>query len=197
MKTISISGSARQGVGKRDAKQLRYEGRVPAVLYGGKEQVHFSVVEADLKDLVYTPNALFVELDIDGRKFRAFMQDIQFHPVTETINHVDFMELFDNKPVVMQIPVKFVGTSEGVKAGGKLIQKLRKLQVRALPADHQDAIEVNIESLEVGKSIRVSDLSFDKLTILNAKTDTIASVVSSRTMLQGTAEGEAAAPAAK
>jgi large subunit ribosomal protein L25 len=108
MKSISISGSARQNVGKRDAKELRYEGKVPCVLYGGKEQVHFSVFEADLKHLVYTPEVYFVDLTVDGKKYRATMQDIQFHPLTDLINHIDFLEIDENKQVTMLLKQKYL-----------------------------------------------------------------------------------------
>jgi len=189
MKTISISGSARKNVGKRDAKELRYEGKVPCVLYGGTSQTHFAVLEADLKGLVYSPEVFFVDLTIDGKATKAIMQDIQFHPVTDVINHVDFLELNDNKEVKMNIPIKLTGTSPGVKAGGKLVQKLRKLKVKALPKNFTDNIELSIETLEVGKNLRVSDIAASNLTILNAKSDTIVSVVSSRALK----EAEAAA----
>jgi large subunit ribosomal protein L25 len=153
MKTIAISGSPRENVGKRDAKELRYEGKVPAVLYGGKEQQHFAVVIADLRDVIYTPDVNFVE-------------------------------------IVMEIPVKLTGTSPGVKMGGKLIQKLRKLRVKALPADMPQNVEVSIEKLEVGSLVRVRDLKGDKYVITNTPEDTIVSVAMSRALKQ--AETEAA-----
>ncbi len=187
MKTISISGSARQNVGKRDAKELRYEGKVPCVLYGGKSQVHFSVFEADLKNLVYTPAVYFINLDIEGKKYQAIMQDIQFHPLTDLINHVDFLELFEDKPVTMLVPVKFSGYSPGVKLGGKLIHKIKKLKVKGLPKDMTDSIEVNIDTLEIGKSIRVSEITVPNLQILDAKANTIVSVETSRALREAAA----------
>ncbi len=187
MKTISISGSARQNVGKRDAKELRYEGKVPCVLYGGKEQVHFSVFEADLKHLVYTPEVYFVDLDVDGKKYRALMQDIQFHPLTDLINHIDFLELHEDKPVTMTLPVRFSGYSPGVKMGGKLVHKIKKLKVRGLPKDMVDNITISIDNLELGKMIRVSDVSVDKLTILDAKANSIVSVETSRALREAAA----------
>ena len=190
MKSIAISGSPRENVGKRDAKELRYDGKVPAVLYGGPTQTHFSVSAADLKPVVYTPDVHFIELEVAGVKSQAVIQDIQFHPLTEKIIHVDFLALDPNKPIAIEIPVKLTGTSPGVKVGGKLVQKLRKLRIKALPKDHLDAIEVSIESLEVGKSVKVSDIKLDGLTITNAKEDTIVSVTTSRALRQ--AEQEAA-----
>jgi large subunit ribosomal protein L25 len=190
MKTIAISGSRRENVGKRDAKELRYEGKVPAVLYGGKEQLHFSVNATDLKPLVYTPDVHFVDLDIAGTKVQAITQELQFHPLTEKILHVDFLQLNDKKELVMEIPVKLTGTSPGVKVGGKLIQKLRKLRVKALPKDMPQYVEVSLEELEVGKSVRVGELGFPGFTITNNPDDTIVSVGMSRALKQ--AEQEAA-----
>ena len=190
MKSIAISGSRRENVGKRDAKELRYEGKVPAVLYGGADQIHFAVSAADLKGLVYTPDVHFVDIDVEGTKAQAILQDIQFHPLTEQILHVDFLRLNDTKPFVMEIPVKLTGTSPGVKMGGKLIQKLRKLRVKAFPKDMPQYVEVPMESLELGKSVRVEELNFPNFQITNNADDTIVSVVMSRALKQ--AEQEAA-----
>ncbi len=191
MKSIAISGSPRENVGKRDAKELRYQALVPAVLYGGATQTHFSVSAADLKPVVYTPVVHFIDLDIAGVKSQAIIKDLQFHPLTEQIIHVDFLLLDQKKPVAIAIPVRLTGTSPGVKTGGKLVQKLRKLNIKALPKDHLDFIDVSIAELEVGKSVKVSEISFPNLTILNSKEDTIVSVTTSRALRQ--AEQEAAA----
>ncbi len=190
MKTIAISGSPRENVGKRDAKELRYEGKVPAVLYGGKEQQHFAVVIADLRDVIYTPEVNFVEIDVNGAKTKAIVKDTQFHPLTDVLLHIDFLQLFDDKEIVMEIPVKLTGTSPGVKMGGKLIQKLRKLRVKALPANMPQNVEVSLEKLEVGSLFRVRDLKGDKYVITNTPEDTIVSVAMSRALKQ--AETEAA-----
>ena len=147
MKSIAISGSVRQNVGKRDAKELRYEGKIPAVLYGGKEQTHLAVSAADLKSVLYTADVVFVELDVDGKKTRAIVQDAQFHPLTDLVTHVDFLELFDDKQVSVNIAIKLTGDSPGVKIGGKLVQKLRSLRVKALPNDLPQEILVPMESL--------------------------------------------------
>lgn len=190
MKSIAISGSPRENVGKRDAKELRYEGKVPAVLYGGPTQTHFAVSAADLKPVVYTPDVHFIDIEVAGVKSQAVIQDIQFHPLTEKILHVDFLALDPNKPIAIEIPVKLTGTSPGVKMGGKLVQKLRKLRVKGLPKDHLDNVEVSIESLEVGKSVRVGEIKLPNLVITNAAEDTIVSVTTSRALRQ--AEQEAA-----
>jgi large subunit ribosomal protein L25 len=188
MKSFAISGSRRENVGKRDAKELRYEGKVPAVLYGGDNQIHFAVSAADLKGLVYTPDVHFVDIDVEGTKAQAVLQDIQFHPLTEQILHVDFLRVNESKPFVMEIPVKLTGTSPGVKMGGKLIQKLRKLRVKAFPKDMPQYVEVGMEVLELGKSVRVGDLSFDKFQVTNNADDTIVSVVMSRALKQAEQE---------
>lgn len=184
MKSIAISGSQRENVGKRDAKELRYQGLVPAVLYGGATQTHFAVSAADLKPAVYTPEVHFIDLEIAGKKAQAIIQDIQFHPLTEQILHVDFLQLDENKPVTIEIPIRLTGTSPGVKMGGKLVQKLRKLRVKALPKDHLDNIEVSIEGLEVGRSVRVGEVKASNLTITNAPEDTILSITTSRALRQ-------------
>ncbi|MEO6524815.1 MAG: 50S ribosomal protein L25/general stress protein Ctc [Mucilaginibacter sp.] len=188
MKSITISGSVRQNVGKRDAKELRYQGLVPAVLYGGATQTHFAVSVADLKPVVYTPVVHFIDIDVAGTKTQAIIKDIQFHPLTDEIIHVDFLALDAAKPVTIEIPVRLTGTSPGVKVGGKLVQKLRKLRIKALPKDHIDNIDVSIETLEVGKSVRVSDLKLEKLIITNAIEDTIVSVTTSRALRQAEQE---------
>jgi len=190
MKTIAISGSLRGNVGKRDAKELRYEGKVPAVLYGGEGQKHFAVEASDLRALIYSADVSFVDIQIDGTSAQAIIQDAQFHPLTEQVIHVDFLQLHADKPLVMQIPVKLTGTSPGVKMGGKLVQKLRKLRVKALPSEMPQYVEVSIEPLEVGKSVRVRDLKFEGFDITNTPEDTIVSVTTSRALRQ--AEQEAA-----
>lgn len=197
MKSIAISGSARQNVGKRESKELRYEGKVPAVLYGGKEQTHFSVSAADLKPVLYTPEVIFVELEIDGKKAKAIVQEAQFHPLTDLVTHVDFLELFDDKEVSVNIPVALVGTSPGVKMGGKLVQKLRKLRVKALPNNLPQEIEIPMEGLEVGKSYRVRQVSLENATVLNNSDDTIVSVVMSRALRQAEQEAAKAAKGGK
>ena len=184
MKTIAISGSPRENVGKRDAKELRYEGKVPAVLYGGKEQAHFAVVTTELKDAIYTPEANFVEITLGNEKIKAIIKELQFHPLTDLLLHVDFLQLFDDKEILMEIPIKLTGTSPGVKMGGKLVQKLRKLRVRAFPKDMPQAVEVSISKLEVGNLFRVRDLQAGNYTVTNTPEYTIVSVGMSRALKQ-------------
>ncbi|WP_162425657.1 50S ribosomal protein L25/general stress protein Ctc [Pontibacter pudoricolor] len=159
MKTLEIIGFKRANLGKSQTKELRNESYVPGVLYGGAEQVHFYAPAILFRDLVYSPEVYEVDLNIEGTHYRAVMQDVQFHPVNEMLLHVDFLELQEDKPVKMEIPVKMVGTSPGVIVGGKLVTKLRKLKVKALPANLPDYIEVDISDLELGKSIKVSKIN--------------------------------------
>lgn len=196
MKSVSISGSPRANVGKKDAKALRVAKQVPCVLYGGKEQVHFAADEAAFKNLIYTPSVHTVDLDIAGKKFSAILQEAQFHKVKDNLLHVDFLEIVPGKPVTMNIPVKTTGTSPGVRAGGKLVKKLKTLKVKGLVEKMPDAIELAIDALEIGQGIRVADVKLDGLTLLNAPNITIVSVQVTRAV--AAAEGAAnAAPAKK
>ena len=188
MKTIAISGSPRENVGKRDAKELRYEGKVPAVLYGGKEQAHFAVVITELKEAIYTPEANFIEITLGTQKIKAIIKELQFHPLTDLLLHVDFLQLFYDKEILMEIPVKLNGTSPGVKMGGKMVQKLRKLRVKAFPKDMPQAVEVSIAKLEVGNLFRVRDLAKGNYAVTNTPEDTIVSVGMSRALKQAEQE---------
>jgi large subunit ribosomal protein L25 len=183
MKNLEIIGFKRANLGKAASKQMRREAVVPCVLYGGKsEQVFFSVPMIMFKNLVYTDKVHQVSLNIEGKIFQAVLQDIQFHPVNEIILHADFLLLDENTPVKMEIPVKIVGASIGVQKGGKLLVKVKRLKVSALPKDMPDSIEVNVSSLDIGKSIKVGDLSSQKYTITNSPLVTIASIVTTRAL---------------
>jgi large subunit ribosomal protein L25 len=195
MKSIEIIGFKRANLGKVEAKQLRLDSNVPCVLYGGKEQVHFHTPAFLLRDLVYTGDVHTVDLTVDGKKYSCVMQDIQFHPVNDMIIHVDFLELIDSKEVKIEIPVKLTGTAVGVIKGGKLVPKLKKLTVKALPANLPDFIPVDVSHLEVGKSVKVSDVKADKYTVLNAKAIPLATVVSTRELKQAESTDAKAAPA--
>ena len=184
MKSIAIKSSARTVLGKKQATLLRRSGIVPCVLYGGKEVIHFSAPEMEFKKLVYTPEVYTVDLNVDGKEYKAVMKDIDFHPVTDRIVHIDFMELDAAKPVVMQIPIKLVGTSQGAREGGLQVNKLRKLKVKALPAHLPDRIEVNIEKMGVGKAIRIGDVSIPNIEILDAPNNIITAVKMARTVVE-------------
>ena len=197
MKSVSISGSPRANVGKTDATALRNAKRVPCVLYGGKEQVHFSVLEADFKDLIYTPSVNTVDLDVDGKKFKAILQEAQFHTVKDNLLHVDFLEIIAGKPVTMSIPVKTTGTSPGVRNGGKLNKKLKTLRVKGLVEKMPGTIDIAIDKLEIGDGVRVGDLKIDGLTFLNAENVTVVNVQVTRVVVEEPkAVAAAATPAA-
>ncbi len=176
MQKIELSGSIRESIGKKATKELRSEGKVPGVLYGGKEVKHFVIEEKQLNALVYTPNVYIINLDVDGEKVDAILKDIQYHPVTDRILHVDFLQIFEDKPVVIAIPVKLEGFAEGVRAGGRLSLEQRKLRVKGLPANLPDTLNVKIDHLKLGQSIQVGALSFDNLELLNAKNSVVAAV---------------------
>ena len=189
MKTVEIIGFKRANLGKKESKDLRLEGNAPCVLYGGKEQIHFYAPMILFRDLVYTPDAHMVDLNIEGTEYKCILQDIQFHPVSETILHADFLQLFEKKAVKMDIPVKYEGTAPGVIAGGRLISKLRKITVKALPANMPDYITLDISKLGLGKSVKVADITPENYEILNNPAISIATVEIPRA-LRGKTAGE-------
>ena len=176
METIEIIGYKRANLGKQNSKKLREEGNVPCVVYGGKEQIHFHSPMILFRDLVYTPGANFVKLNIEGVEKDAILQDIQFHPVSETILHADFLELQDDKKVKMEIPVKIIGNSPGVQQGGKILMRIRKLSLMAYPKNMPSFVEVDISELHLGKSIKVEELLNDQYDILNSPLVSVVSV---------------------
>jgi large subunit ribosomal protein L25 len=176
MKTLEIIGYKRANLGKKASNDLRLDGYAPCVLYGGKDQVHFYTPMILFKELLYTPNVYQVALNIEGAEYKAVLQDAQFHPVNEVILHVDFLELQDDKPVKMEVPIQFTGVAPGVQKGGKLVSKLRKLAIKALPNDIPDYITVDISNLELGKSIKTGEITSDNYTILSNPNTPIATV---------------------
>ena len=176
METIEIIGYKRANLGKQNSKKLREEGNVPCVVYGGKEQIHFHSPMILFRDLVYTPGANFVKLNIEGVEKDAILQDIQFHPVSEIILHADFLELQDDKKVKMEIPVKIIGNSPGVQQGGKILMRIRKLSLMAYPKNMPSFVEVDISELQLGKSIKVEELLNDQYDILNSPLVSVVSV---------------------
>ncbi|NQW27928.1 MAG: 50S ribosomal protein L25/general stress protein Ctc [Flammeovirgaceae bacterium] len=189
MKTVEIIGYYRANLGKTESKRLRGESFVPCVMYGGKEQIHFSSPMILFRDLVYTPEACFVELNIEGDIKKAILQDIQFHPVSEVILHADFLELFDEKMVKMSIPIRTVGVAPGVQTGGKLVMKMPKINISALPANMPDFIEVDISALELGKTFKVGQLQAKNYDILTSPLVSICSIEVPRAM-RGKGVGE-------
>lgn len=190
MKTVEIIGFKRANLGKKESKDLRAAGNVPCVIYGGKSQVHFHAPMILFRDLVYTPEARFVNLNVEGQLFKAILQDIQFHPVNEMILHADFFELNEKSPVKLDIPVKYKGVAPGVQKGGKLVTKMPKLSVKALPADMPDFIEVDVSNLDLGKTVKVGELREANYTILNNPMVSIASVEVPRALKGKGADGE-------
>ena len=181
MKSITIKGSKRESVGKVATKALRNAGKVPCVLYGGEQVLHFSADELSFKKLVYTPNVYTAKIELEsGETFDAILQDIQFHPVTDRIIHVDFYQLFEGKKVTMTIPVKLSGASKGVLNGGRLLFTNRKLRVRALPKDFPDFINVDITPLKIGDNVSISDILDEKLEFLHPENMAVVRVAMAR-----------------
>lgn len=176
MQVFDLKGEVRTDVGKKATKALRVDEKVPCVLYGGESNVHFAVSERDLRKLIYTPNVYLVKLELDGKVYDAVMREIQFHPVTDKVLHIDFYETFEEKAVVIEVPVKTTGFAVGVQAGGKLALISRKLKVKALMKDMPDEIVIDVTSLGVGKAIKVQDIQRDGIEIMNAKSVVVAQV---------------------
>ena len=183
MKTLAISAKTRNGTGKTDSKALRNQGNVPCVLYGGEKQVCFYAHENDFRSLVYTPDVFIVELDIEGEKYRVIMQDLQFHPVTDKLLHLDFLQIFDDKEITMTIPVHLKGMAIGIRNGGVLSFRRRKIITRAIPGNLPDYIEINIEDLDIGQSIFIKDLRVDKYSFLAADNAVVVGVRTARELI--------------
>ena len=181
MKSITINGSQREIVGKKATKALRNAGQVPCVLYGGDKPVHFSANEIAFSKLVYTPNAHTVAIALNnGEKLNAILQDIQFHPVTDRILHIDFYQIFDDKEVMMEIPVQYIGASLGVKDGGVLLKNQRKLRIKAIPGNLPDFIEADITPLNIGNKLYVTDFENDAYTIMHPDNTVVCQVRTAR-----------------
>ena len=196
MKSITIKGSERESVGKVATKALRNAGLVPCVLYGGNQAVHFSAEVMAFKNLVYTPNAHTVEIELgNGKSFNAILQDIQVHPVSDKILHIDFFQLFDDKEITMEVPVKIVGTSQGVLAGGVLRLNTRKLKVKALPKNLPDFIEADITPLEMGNKLYVTKLVNENYKLIHPDNTVVAQVRISRAAMKAAQEAAKAAKA--
>jgi large subunit ribosomal protein L25 len=196
MKSVSISGSPRANVGKKDATALRNEKKVPCVLYGGKEQIHFSAPETEFKSLLYTPDVNTVNIDIAGKKYNAIVQEAQYHALNDSLLHVDFLEIVPGRAVVMNIPVRTTGTSPGVRNGGKLNKKLKTLKIKGPVEKMLDAVVIPIDKMEIGDSVRVGDLKYDGLTLLNAANVTVVSVQITRVVEEAAPVAAAATTAA-
>lgn len=198
METISIQAEERTALGPKASRKLRRDGLVPCVLYGAGETVHFTAPTRAFKNLIYTPNFNTVEVEVAGKKHKAVLKETQFHPVTDSILHIDFLALVDDKKVTVNLPLRFVGQSKGVKEGGKLMPALRSLTVKAFPKDLRGEIEIDITNIELGKSVKVKEIVLENMEIMNNPQIPIASVEIPRALKSAEAEADttAAAPAA-
>lgn len=194
MKSIEIKAVSRDQFGKKSSNSLRADHNVPCVMYREKENLHFYAHENAFRGLVYTPDVFLVNLIVDGKNYKAVMKDLQFHPVTDRLQHIDFMQVTEGKPVVMDIPLQITGESSGVKAGGKLRVKRRTLKVKGLVEDLPEHLSIDITNVGIGQSVKIGDLSYDKLEIIDNKRAMIVSVDVSRVSIK---DEEAAAPGAE
>ena len=188
MRIVSLSGSLRENVGKKNAKALRREDKVPCVMYGKGMQYLFAVLQTEFERILFNPEPCFVEIDLGGEKHRAMLKDIDFHPVTEIVYHCDFYELSDDKPIVMSIPVHTTGTSVGVMKGGKLAYKQKRLNVKALPANMPSEILIDITNLDIAQRCKVQDVATDNYEILNPKSSEVVVIASTRAAATGANE---------
>ncbi len=202
MKTIEIKAVPREHFGKKSTNSLRAEGNVPCVMYRKDENLHFYAPEKAFRGLVYTPDVFLVNLVVDGNSYNAVMKDLQFHPVSDRLLHIDFMQVSTDSPIILDIPLKVTGESSGVKAGGKLRVKRRSLKVKGLTKDLPDHLTIDITGLGIGQSIKIGDLVYEKLEIIDNKRAMVVSVDVSRISLKEEeaapgAEAAAEAPAAE
>jgi len=197
MKTIEINGTFRKELGKKSSKELRKANNVPCVIYGGKENLHFYTHENNFKNLIYTPDAHLVNLKIEGKEYDAVLKEIQFHPVSDKIIHVDFIEVAKDKPVTIGIPIRVLGDSVGIKAGGKLRIRRRSLLVKGFANDLPEFLPIDITELQIHQSVKVGDLSFDKIELLDPKKLMVLAVATSRVAQKTPEELEAETAAAE
>jgi len=183
MKTVSMSGSPRANVGKKDAKALRNAGLVPCVIYGGKEQVHFSTPETSFKQIVFTPDVCFIEVELNGKKYLTILQDIQYHKVKDSILHADLFELHDDRPITLPVPVVYQGSSPGVLKGGKLTKNVRKIKVNALPKNMPETLTIDLSTLEIGDMVKVNTIEAKNFTIVDHPSTTICMVKTTRNVV--------------
>ena len=194
MKTITIEGQLRTEHGKAATRQLRSQELVPGVIYGGAQEINFSAPAKAFKPLVYTPNFQLAEVTVDGKTYRCILKDLQFDKVTDELQHVDLLELVEDKKIIATIPLKFTGTAAGVRAGGRLVPKMKSLKVKTYPKYLREQIEVPVDSMEIGGNLRVEDVKVENYEIMNSPRIPIVSVVTTRALRQEEA-ASASAPA--
>ena len=180
MESIALKAFSRKETGKKSSKAIRVQENIPCVLYGGKENINFFAAESDFQHLIFTPHVFIANIDIDGNNHHAIIKELQFHPATDKLLHADFYEISDNKPITADIPVKLIGSSQGVREGGKLSVDKRKLKVKGLSKDIPAEIEINITELGIGKSIRAGEIQAEKFEIVLPKETPIVSVRTTR-----------------
>jgi large subunit ribosomal protein L25 len=184
MKTITIEGQLRTESGKKATRQLRSQQLVPAVIYGGETEVNFSAPAAAFKGIVYTSEFMFADIKVDGKSYKCILKDLQFHKVSDALVHLDFLELVDNKAVIATLPLKYTGTPVGVKAGGKLVLKIKSVKIKTLPKFLRENIEVDISNLELNENIRIENIVAENMEIMNSPRIPIASVTMTRQLKQ-------------
>lgn len=189
MKTFELAGTLRADLGKKASKAIRGQEAIPAVLYGGNEVVHFAVTQEAVRNLIYSPEIFAIDLTIDGKAVKAVLKDIQFHPVTDKILHLDFLQVDGTKPVVIEVPVVLTGHAEGVKAGGKLSLEMRKLKVKAVYTEIPEKLFIDVTTLGLGKTIQVGALNFEGLELMNAKNAVVCAVKLTRAARGAMAKG--------
>lgn len=197
MKQVSLSGSLRESVGKRDAKKERLNGRVPCVLYGGEDQIHFTMDVRDMDKLVFTPDVFIIKLTIDGKEYQAILQDVQYHPVTDKTLHADFLQIIPTKPLKIGLPVRITGTAVGVVRGGRLIQNMRKLKVKGRIDDLPDFIDIDVTSMKIGDLLKVEDLEKENVKFLDIPSELVVAVRAARTVAEEEEEEEEGAEGAE
>lgn len=176
MKTLALNAVARTNFGKKASKEIRNNGYIPCVMYGGEETMHFQIKDDELRALIYSPEVFVVEISLEGKIYKAILKESQFHPVKDNTLHLDFLQVFEDKPIVVEIPVKLNGLANGVKAGGKLSLDMRKLRVKGLYTNVPECLNIDVTSLELGKTIQVGALNFDNLEMMNAKNAVVCAV---------------------
>ncbi len=190
MKRVSMSGSPREGVGKKDAKAQRRAGNVICVMYGGEEQVSFTLPGKKFDKIIFTPDVYLVDLEIGGKNYVALLKDVQYHPVSDTVLHADFLQVLEKKPITVSIPIVLTGVSVGVMNGGKLTVKMRKLSLKGLFSDIPENIAIEISDLKIGMGIQIKDIKIDKITMLDNPNNVVLSVKTARGILDEEEEEE-------
>jgi large subunit ribosomal protein L25 len=192
MKSITIEGQLRSDFGRKATGRIRSEGKVPGVIYGGSSNIHFTATPKDLKGIIYTPEFKKADLHIAGKTYTCILKDLQYDKITDEVIHIDFLELVDGKALNANVPLRFTGTSKGVKEGGRFVVKMNQVKVRTKPENLRATIDVDITNLEIGRNLRVEDIQYENAEILHNKRIPVAAVVTTRALKQQETEAKAA-----